>query len=278
MSTLDEITDLRANDKMRALVFGYIFALGSTFSTNHDIIPGADITPGSAWISSKLPHQDNWGCNWPDFRHKVTIRSSLNERDDISDDLLWAFRKANHGGTVYLKPGQRYVIGKKLDLSFLDDVHLQLDGEILFTDDIAYWQANNFYYAFQKSITFWVWGGKKIRIYTNTGTGVLNGNGQAWYVPKARSLDFFALKLTEVGTMDLLAKRSWIRTTLTTVPSSSLSIMLPKSTSVVFTSSTRRVGQTFSSDPVTSPTTKSVLMQCPTTPPPCPRILMDGTR
>ena len=29
-----------------------------------------------------------------------------------------------------------------------------------FTDDIKYWQANNFYYAFQKSISFWVWGGK----------------------------------------------------------------------------------------------------------------------
>lgn len=94
-------------------------------------------------------HKDKWGCNKPDYRHKVTIRPSKNDKDDISADLLWAFKKANHGGTVYLKEGHTYVIGKKLDLTFLNDVHLQLDGEIKFTDDIVYWQANNFYYDFQ---------------------------------------------------------------------------------------------------------------------------------
>jgi hypothetical protein len=130
--------------------------------------------------SGKHGHKDKWGCNKPEYRHKVTIRASKNETDDISADLLWAFHKANRGGTVYLKEGSTYVIGKKLDLSFLNDVHLQLDGELKFTDDIKYWQANNFYYDFQKSITWVVWGGEKIKIYTNTGTGVLNGNGQAW--------------------------------------------------------------------------------------------------
>ena len=47
-----------------------------------------------------------------------------------------------------------------------------------FTDDIPYWQSNHFYFDFQKSITFWVWGGKDIKIF---GSGVLNGNGQRWY-------------------------------------------------------------------------------------------------
>jgi galacturan 1,4-alpha-galacturonidase len=37
---------------------------------------------------------------------------------------------------------------------------------------------SNFYYDFQRSITFWKWGGDKIKIY---GSGTLNGNGQAWY-------------------------------------------------------------------------------------------------
>ena len=141
---------------------------------------GASIIPSLSPPS--LPsHKDAWSCNKPPYRPKITIRSSRNSTDDISTDLLWAFQRANHGGTVYLKSDETYVIGKKLDLSFLHDVHLQLDGEILFTDDIEYWQANNFYYEFQDSITFWVWGGEKIRIYTETGTGVLNGNGQAWY-------------------------------------------------------------------------------------------------
>jgi galacturan 1,4-alpha-galacturonidase len=29
-----------------------------------------------------------------------------------------------------------------------------------FTNDIKYWQANYFFYSFQNSITWWVWGGK----------------------------------------------------------------------------------------------------------------------
>jgi galacturan 1,4-alpha-galacturonidase len=46
---------------------------------------------------------------------------------------------------------------------------------VQFTDDIKYWQANNFYHHFQKSITFWKWGGRDIKIF---GGGTMNGNGQ----------------------------------------------------------------------------------------------------
>jgi galacturan 1,4-alpha-galacturonidase len=79
---------------------------------------------------------------------------------------------------LLLKKGQKYVIGKKLDLSFLDNVEVQLDGELKFTDDVPYWQENHFYYDFQKSISFWRWGGHDVRIF---GRGTLNGNGQRWY-------------------------------------------------------------------------------------------------
>ena len=61
---------------------------------------------------------------------------------------------------MHLKKNHKYVIGKKLDLSFLKDVYVNIDGELKYTNDIKYWQANNFYYPFQKSITFTVWGGK----------------------------------------------------------------------------------------------------------------------
>ncbi|KKK12823.1 hypothetical protein ARAM_001171 [Aspergillus rambellii] len=111
-------------------------------------------------------------------RRTVTIRASRNDSDDISADFLWGIRRANHGGRLLLKKGETYVIGRKLDLRFLDNLEVQLDGELKFTDDVPYWQANHFYYAFQKSISFWRWGGRDIKIF---GTGVLNGNGQRWY-------------------------------------------------------------------------------------------------
>ncbi|OJJ95157.1 hypothetical protein ASPACDRAFT_1908493 [Aspergillus aculeatus ATCC 16872] len=111
-------------------------------------------------------------------RKTVTIRPSKNDYDDISSDFLWGIKQANHGGRLLLEKGKKYVIGKKLDLTFLDNIEVQLEGELKFTNNITYWQANNYYYDFQKSITFWRWGGNDIKIF---GSGTLNGNGQAWY-------------------------------------------------------------------------------------------------
>lgn len=111
-------------------------------------------------------------------RKTVRIRSSQNATDDISDDFLHGLKEANHGGTLYLPKGHTYVIGKPLDLTFLDDVHVRLDGTIRFTNDTPYWQANAYRHPFQNTIMFWKWGGRDIKIH---GTGVLDGNGQRWW-------------------------------------------------------------------------------------------------
>ncbi|KAF5025854.1 hypothetical protein F66182_2076 [Fusarium sp. NRRL 66182] len=111
-------------------------------------------------------------------RRVVTIRHSKNDHDDVSSDFYKGLKKANKGGTLYLPKGRTYVIGRPLDLTFLNDVHVHLDGEIKFTNDTAYWQKNAFAHPFQNSIMFWKWGGKSIKIY---GKGVLNGNGQRWW-------------------------------------------------------------------------------------------------
>ncbi|KAG9501981.1 hypothetical protein J7337_007689 [Fusarium musae] len=83
-------------------------------------------------------------------------------------------RKANGGGTLHLAKGKTYVIGKALDLTGLEDIHIHLEGEIKFPDDVEYWQENAWYHPFQKSIMFWKWGGKDIKIYDN---GVIEGQG-----------------------------------------------------------------------------------------------------
>ncbi|KAM7197229.1 exo-polygalacturonase [Rhypophila sp. PSN 637] len=111
-------------------------------------------------------------------RKQVQIRTSANETDDISSDFLNGLKQANNGGTLVLPANQTFIIGKPLDLTFLNDIQIQLDGEIKFTNDTPYWQANAFRHPFQNSIMFWKWGGKDIKIF---GTGVLNGNGQRWW-------------------------------------------------------------------------------------------------
>ncbi|KAL3424701.1 exopolygalacturonase [Phlyctema vagabunda] len=116
----------------------------------------------------------------PDRRKKVYIRSSKSETDDVSGEFLRGLKKANHGGTLVLPANETFVIGKKLDLTFLNNVQVKLDGEILFTDNDTYWQEeeNHFYHPFQRSIMFWKWGGKDIKIY---GEGIINGNAQKWW-------------------------------------------------------------------------------------------------
>lgn len=67
-------------------------------------------------------------------RRKIHIRSSRNETDDISADFYAGLKKANHGGTLVLPKSQTFVIGKKLDLTFLRDVHVNLEGTILVSE------------------------------------------------------------------------------------------------------------------------------------------------
>lgn len=140
-----------------------------------------------------------------DDRKTVTPRASVHELDDVSAEFEQAVRQANHGGTVHLPKNQTFVIGKPLDLTFLDDFHLHLEGTLKFTNDTPYWQANAFSHPFQRSLMFWKWGGefenkasraarceeasklthwvnlpvgKDIKIY---GEGTMDGNGQRWW-------------------------------------------------------------------------------------------------
>jgi hypothetical protein len=110
-------------------------AAASAIALEHDAHTpaGASITLPRSLIPRDSPHKkqkDNWGNAVEKDRKKVTIRASKNDKDDISDDFLWAIKKANNGGLVHLEKGKKYVIGKKLNLNFLKDVYVKIDGEL----------------------------------------------------------------------------------------------------------------------------------------------------
>ena len=63
-------------------------------------------------------------------RKVVTIRPSRNDTDDVSAEFLRGIHKANHGGTLKLKKNETYIIGKKLDLTFLNDVEVNIEGTL----------------------------------------------------------------------------------------------------------------------------------------------------
>ncbi|KAM0371293.1 hypothetical protein ACHAPK_005515, partial [Fusarium culmorum] len=152
--------------------FSFLAALAIT--TIDAVSPPQDVPRDVSGFRKKHPYTP------PMHEHRklIRIRASKDFHDDVSKDFERGVRQADRGSTLYLPRGQTFVIGKALDLTGLNDIHVHLDGEIRFTDDVEYWQENAWYHPFQKSIMFWKWGGQNIKIY---GSGVIEGQGQRWW-------------------------------------------------------------------------------------------------
>jgi len=65
-----------------------------------------------------------------------------------------------------------------LNMTGLHDKHIKLEGGLRFEPNIPYWSGNGFSFPFQNQITFWILGGKNIRM---DGGGTLDGVGQPWW-------------------------------------------------------------------------------------------------
>ncbi|KAF7191048.1 Exopolygalacturonase X-1 [Pseudocercospora fuligena] len=112
-------------------------------------------------------------------RNKTCYVQSHNDfTTDDSEYILSAIQDCNDGGHVVFPQGQTYVIGKALDLTFLNCIDLDIQAYIQFTNDTDYWQANAFNQTFQNATTFFQLGGNDVNVY---GGGLLDGNGQVWY-------------------------------------------------------------------------------------------------
>ncbi|KAK3318153.1 exo-polygalacturonase [Apodospora peruviana] len=161
---------------MRSFTLAVLAAAAGAFASSSFEIP-AGVPRSLSDFRAKHPYTPPSHGGGPK-RKEFTIRASRSDTDDVADEFLRGLKRANKGGTLLLPKGQTFVIGKPLDLTFLDNVHVKLDGEIKFTNNTPYWQKHAFRHPFQNSIMFWKWGGKKVKIY---GNGVLNGNGQRWW-------------------------------------------------------------------------------------------------
>lgn len=113
---------------MKFLALGaLLLSTVSALATEH-IIKGAQIIPADD--KAALKKVGAYGHHKHHDRRTVTIRSSKSDTDDVSDDFLWGIKAANHGGRLLLQKGKTYIIGKKLDLNFLDNIEVQLEGEV----------------------------------------------------------------------------------------------------------------------------------------------------
>jgi hypothetical protein len=112
---------------MKFLALAALFASTVNSIAVDGLIPGARVIPRDDVETLK-----KIGAHHHKHPHRrtVTIRPSCSDTDDVSADFLWGIKKANRGGRLLLQKGKKYVIGKKLDLTFLKDIEVQLDGEL----------------------------------------------------------------------------------------------------------------------------------------------------
>ncbi|KAI9648536.1 hypothetical protein NHQ30_003171 [Ciborinia camelliae] len=114
----------------------------------------------------------------PAVRTKTcTVTSAGNGADD-SAAIMSALTECNNGGHVVFSKGVTYSVATAMDWTFLKHIDLDIQGEILFSDNTTYWQANSFPIVFQNATSFFKLGGEDVFMY---GGGSLNGNGQVWY-------------------------------------------------------------------------------------------------
>ncbi len=221
--------------------------------------------------------KDNWGNALEQDRKKITIRASKNDRDDISDDFLWAIKQANHGGLVYLEKGKTYIIGKKLDLTFLKDVYVKIDGELKVRyDEILDQRLGGSHFPVQRRHQ--VLAGQQLLLPLPEEHHVL---GLGWKVrtspPSSSQLtnsrpetsrstaQASSTATAKPGGMASRGLRSSTRATRTTARSYSSPTTPPMSRSTGCTKRTRRAGPTSSSAPTTSCSTTSTSRPFPPT-------------
>lgn len=74
--------------------------------------------------------QDNWGNCVAADRKVITLRPSMDDKDDISAEFEKGLRAANNGGLLKLEKDKTFIIGKTLNLTWLNDVYVQVEGTI----------------------------------------------------------------------------------------------------------------------------------------------------
>ncbi|PQE29919.1 Exopolygalacturonase X protein [Rutstroemia sp. NJR-2017a WRK4] len=130
----------------------------------------------------------------PPPRSKTCYVQSHGNGSDDSPYIMSALHSCNNGGHVVFSEGVTYSVGTALDLTFLKHIDLDIQGEILFSTNTTYWQANSFRFIFQNVTSFFKLGGDDVMIY---GGGTINGNGQVWYDLYAK--DIYTLRPVLIG-------------------------------------------------------------------------------
>ncbi|KAI1357759.1 putative exo-polygalacturonase [Xylaria arbuscula] len=108
----------------------------------------------------------------------VVNASGSNETDD-APAIINAFKDCGSKGRVVFLP-TTYYINSVMNITWLDDVEIDLHGKLLWGNDISYWLNNSLDVGYQNQSTAFILGGDKVNL-NGYGNGTFDGNGDYWY-------------------------------------------------------------------------------------------------
>ncbi|GAW23068.1 hypothetical protein ANO14919_126180 [Xylariales sp. No.14919] len=108
----------------------------------------------------------------------TVVAGGSNETDD-APAIINAFKDCGHGGRVVFQP-TTYYVNSVMNITWLDDVEIDLYGKLLWSNDISYWLNNSLDVGYQNQSTAFILGGDRVNL-NGHGNGTLDGNGDFWY-------------------------------------------------------------------------------------------------
>ncbi|ORY93961.1 pectin lyase fold/virulence factor [Syncephalastrum racemosum] len=119
---------------------------------------------------------------------------------DASEAIVSTFERCKKDSTIVFEKHKVYHVEKPMNITGLDNVHISLEGTILFSDDMTYWVDNMYLLNYQSAGTWWFMAGNDIRI---DGGGTIDGNAQVWWNAEAKDPRPVALTFENVTGLEV---------------------------------------------------------------------------
>jgi hypothetical protein len=120
-------------------------------------------------------------------RSKTCVVKACGKPDgDDAPAILAAFDECKSDGHIVFE-NTTYYVRTVMNTTGLQHVDIEVNGTLLWSDDIEYWLGASLPFGFQNQTSAWHVGGEDIHFYGH-GVGTLDGNGQVWYDCKWQNL------------------------------------------------------------------------------------------
>ncbi|KAJ5236255.1 hypothetical protein N7489_006346 [Penicillium chrysogenum] len=112
-------------------------------------------------------------------QNSCVIKSGGTNVTDDAPAILKAFRECGQNGRIVFEP-ITYYVNSVMNISWLENVDIDIRGTLLWSTDIPYWLNNSMDVGYQNQSTALIIGGNNVRI-NGYEKGTFDGNGDYWY-------------------------------------------------------------------------------------------------